>query len=118
MKLALVLVVACGSSRPAPAPVANQSAPPADARPDAASPMMAASRALTDAMCRCADVADQQQAIACMQKVGDDAAAWTRDHPELADYKLTDAEMRDAQQLGDRMTKCVAKITGQSEGAP
>ena len=110
-RLALVLLVACGSSKPAPKQVVDQPPPPADARaPDAASEMITVVARFTDRVCACADVT-------CITQVNDDMAKWATDNAErYKDYKPSDEETRAMMALSVRLRECVQRL--QQGGAP
>ncbi|HEY1551033.1 MAG TPA: hypothetical protein VGG28_24560 [Kofleriaceae bacterium] len=71
--LAAIVLVACGSTAPTPAPVANTAPPPST---DAFEAHLAAFTAFKDALCACGLNA------ACVNHVTSQLAAWKVDEPD------------------------------------
>ena len=113
--LAVVVAAACGgkqSSPPATAPIDNaQPAPPADAAPLSFNEQaMASMRQFADDMCKCTE-------SACVQQVADRMTQWSQkmaNDPQAAQMKMSEAEEKEATEIGTRMGECMQKAMSAS----
>jgi hypothetical protein len=68
---------------------------------------MAAARDFTDRICACADHKDQD----CFKKVQEEMQKWAADNADkMKDYKPTEDEMKDMQDVAQKMSACMQKI--------
>jgi hypothetical protein len=75
--------------------------------PAVAAAAMAAARDFADRICACADHKDQE----CFKKVQDDMQHWAADNADkMKDYKPTEDEMKDAQDVAQKMAACMQKV--------
>lgn len=115
--LAVVVAAACGgkqSSAPtaSSAPIENaQPAPPPDAAPLSFNEQaMATMRQFADDMCKCTTPD-------CVQQVANQMTEWSQkmaNDPQAAQMKMTEAEEKEATQIGTRMGECMQKAMSAS----
>ena len=118
--LNVVLLAACGGSKPAPAPepIANKTPPPPPdaAPPDASSALDAAMHQMaefTQRMCACRD-------SSCAQQVAEDMTKWSQEvsrDPALENMKPTEEQMKQMTDITKQMTDCMTKAMSAPAGS-
>lgn len=117
--IAVVLVsVACGggqSASPPPPPVSNSvaAAPPDAAPPSATEQAMATMRRFTDEMCACTTAE-------CAKQVSDQLTEWSvkMAKEETEPPPMTEAEQKQATELGTQMGECMMRAMGMQPSQP